>query len=201
MSCSTSPVHVPRPPLPPTAAFVPAYPAAHSVFCMWSRRVFLPRAVQCATLTPGSAPAHPFVRSFVAFFAKHQPVPVVDPQQDTLMWSVGPAFVLEMVEQEGGAGIKCACVPWALAVIGTPAPKFWPPCTRMRGSNVLVFAFEHQPVLLRLMTLCIFIGFRVFLAYFYAEPAACKCIHTGTHMHLRTRSCTCLLGELAWAAW
>jgi len=44
--------------------------------------------------------------SYVAFFAKHQPVPEVDPQQDMLLWSVEPAFVLEMVENEGRPSFK-----------------------------------------------------------------------------------------------
>ncbi|KAF5833108.1 hypothetical protein DUNSADRAFT_10689 [Dunaliella salina] len=50
--------------------------------------------------------------SYVAFFAKHQPVAEVDPQQDKLLWSVEPAFVLEMVEHEGRPSFKPSFVEY-----------------------------------------------------------------------------------------
>lgn len=42
--------------------------------------------------------------SYVAFFKKHMPVEDVDPQQDKLMWSTGPVFVLDLVENDGEWG-------------------------------------------------------------------------------------------------
>ncbi|KAJ9530634.1 hypothetical protein QJQ45_014736, partial [Haematococcus lacustris] len=39
--------------------------------------------------------------AYVAFFQAHQPVAQVDPQQDQLVWSTTPVFVLELVEQDG----------------------------------------------------------------------------------------------------
>lgn len=53
--------------------------------------------------------------SYVDFFAKHQPVPEVDPQQDKLMWSVSPAFVLDLVECEGARQLHHAHKPLVAA--------------------------------------------------------------------------------------
>ncbi|KAG1665808.1 hypothetical protein FOA52_015301 [Chlamydomonas sp. UWO 241] len=40
--------------------------------------------------------------AFTQFFAEHTPVDTIDPQSDTLMWSVPPAFVLELVAEADG---------------------------------------------------------------------------------------------------
>ncbi|MEW5311652.1 MAG: hypothetical protein WDW38_003348 [Sanguina aurantia] len=42
------------------------------------------------------------LQAYVTFFQLHGAVPQVDPQQDTLMWSVPPVFVLDLVQANGG---------------------------------------------------------------------------------------------------
>ncbi|KXZ48211.1 DHC-9 protein [Gonium pectorale] len=44
--------------------------------------------------------------SYVALFEKHPPRDEVDPQQDRLMWSVPPVFVLDLVEVDGKPSYK-----------------------------------------------------------------------------------------------
>ncbi|GFR45764.1 hypothetical protein Agub_g7181 [Astrephomene gubernaculifera] len=44
--------------------------------------------------------------SYVELFEKHQPRDEVDPQQDRLMWSVPPVFVLDLVEIDGKPSYK-----------------------------------------------------------------------------------------------
>jgi hypothetical protein len=39
---------------------------------------------------------------YVSFFNRHAPVQQVDPQQDQLVWSVPPVFVLDLTEDMGG---------------------------------------------------------------------------------------------------
>lgn len=43
------------------------------------------------------------LQAYVTFFQLHDAVSQVDPQQDTLMWSVPPVFVLDLVQTDGGS--------------------------------------------------------------------------------------------------
>lgn len=42
--------------------------------------------------------------TYVEFFKGHRPVNDIDPQQDRLLWSRPPVFILDLVEVEGGWG-------------------------------------------------------------------------------------------------